>query len=103
MRGRMRPTFERPEMYLLLFAAALLGAAAETLDFCVDDGTWTTVAGSGAWAFGSSYGGEDCPALRLTLLPSNGSGAGRVDGHYFPSLFCSIHQKGQTQGLKRLP
>ena len=68
----MRPTFERPEMYLLLFAAALLGAAAETLDFCVDDGTWTTVAGSGAWAFGSSYGGEDC---LLEPTRANGGGA----------------------------
>merc|ERR550514_1719563 len=52
-------------MYLLLFAAALLGAAAETLDFCVDDGTWTT-------ASGSSYGGEDC---LLEPTRANGGGA----------------------------
>ena len=30
-------------------------------------------------AFRCPYGGEDCPALRLTPLPSNGSGAGRVE------------------------
>ena len=30
-------------------------------------------------AFRCPYGGEDCPALRLTPLPSNGSGVGRVE------------------------